>query len=89
MALGAQIRDVIRLIIVEGMAPTLIGVAIGAAASLALGRVLTAIIYGVSSRDVFTFASVSVLLLAVALAATAFPAYRASRVQPVKILREE
>ena len=89
MALGAQIRDVVRLIVVEGMAPSLIGIAIGAAASLALGRVLTAIIYGVSSRDLFTFASVSVLLLAVALAATAFPAYRATRVQPVKILREE
>ena len=89
MALGAQIGDVIRLIVVEGMAPTFIGVAIGAVGSLALGRVLTAIIYGVSSRDVVTFATVSALLLAVALGATAFPAYRATRVQPVKILRDE
>lgn len=89
MALGAQIRDVIRLIVVDGMIPTAIGVVIGAAGALALGRVLASIIYGVSSRDAVTFVSVSALLLAIALGATAFPAYRATQVQPVKILREE
>lgn len=89
MALGAQIRDVIRLIIVDGMIPTLIGVVIGTAGALALGKVLASIIYGVSSRDAATFVSVSALLILIALAAIAFPAYRATQVQPVRILREE
>jgi predicted permease len=89
MALGAQIRDVVRLIVIDGIIPTLLGVAIGAAGALALGRVLASIVYGVSSRDAATFFSVSALLVVVALAATAFPAYRATQVEPVRILREE
>ncbi len=89
MALGAQLRDVIRMIVIDGMTPTIIGVVVGAAGALALGKVLASVIYGVSSRDVVTFVSVSALLLAVALAATAFPAYRAAQVQPVRTLREE
>jgi predicted permease len=89
MALGAQIRDVIRMVVVQGMTPALVGVVIGAAVSLALGRVLASVIYGVGARDTLTFASVSVLLLGVALFASAFPAYRAAQVQPVRTLREE
>jgi predicted permease len=89
MALGAQIRDVTRMIVIQGMTPALIGVVIGALASLALGRVLASVIYGVGAHDSVTFASVSVLLLGVALFASAFPAYRAAQVQPVRTLREE
>jgi predicted permease len=89
MALGAQIRDVTRMIVIQGMTPALIGVVIGAIASLALGRVLASVIYGVGAHDSVTFASVSVLLLGVALFASAFPAYRAAQVQPVRTLREE
>jgi predicted permease len=89
MALGAQIRDVIRMVVVQGMTPALVGVVIGAVASLALGRVLASVIYGVGARDTVTFASVSVLLLGVALFASAFPAYRAAQVEPVRTLREE
>lgn len=89
MALGAQIRDVIRLVVVQGMTPAMVGVVIGAVASLALGRVLASIIYGVGARDTVTFISVSILLLGVALFASAFPAYRATQVQPVRTLREE
>jgi putative ABC transport system permease protein len=89
MALGAQIRDVIRMVVVQGMTPAMVGVVIGAVASLALGRVLASIIYGVGARDTVTFISVSILLLGVALFASAFPAYRATQVQPVRTLREE
>jgi ABC-type antimicrobial peptide transport system permease subunit len=89
MALGAQIGDVLRLIVAEGMKPTLIGLAIGIAGALALGRFLASLVYGVSATDVMTFASVSLLLLGVGLMASIVPAYRATKVEPVKTLREE
>jgi predicted permease len=89
MALGAQLKDVLRMVVIEGMKPTLIGVLIGLAGALALGRVLSSAIYGVSSRDLTTFATVSVLLTAVGFVASIIPAYRATRVDPMKTLREE
>jgi putative ABC transport system permease protein len=89
MALGAQIGDVLRMIVVEGMKPTLLGLAIGLAGALALGRVVAKLVYGVSPADPATFAAVSALLAAVALAASIIPAWRATRVEPVKTLREE
>ena len=89
MALGAQLSDVLRMVVIEGMKPTLIGVVIGLAAALALGRVLSSVIYGVSARDLVTFGSVSLLLTAVGLFASIIPAYRATRVDPMKTLREE
>jgi putative ABC transport system permease protein len=89
MALGAQVRDVLRLVVVEGMRPTLIGVAIGMAGALALGRVLANLIYGVKPTDPITFGAVSVLLAAVGLFASIIPAYRATRVEPMKTLRDE
>jgi len=89
MALGAQIGDVLRLIVIEGMRPTLIGVAIGLAGALALGRVLANLIYGVKPTDPITFGAVSVLLAGVGLFASVIPAYRATRVEPMKTLRDE
>jgi len=89
MALGAQVRDVLRLIVIEGMRPTLIGVAIGLAGALALGRVLANLIYGVKPTDPITFGAVSVLLAGVGLVASIIPAYRATRVEPMKTLRDE
>jgi putative ABC transport system permease protein len=89
MALGARVRDVLRLIVIEGMRPTLIGVVIGLAGALALGRVLANLIYGVKPTDPITFGAVSVLLAAVALFASIVPAYRATRVEPLKTLRDE
>jgi putative ABC transport system permease protein len=89
MALGAQIRDVLRLIVIEGMRPTLMGVAIGVAGALALGRVLANLIYGVKPTDPITFGAVSVLLASVALFASLIPAYRATKVEPMKTLRDE
>jgi putative ABC transport system permease protein len=89
MALGAQISDVLRMVVIEGMTPTLIGMAIGVAGALALGRVLSTLIYGVQATDPLTFVGVSAILAAVALFASLIPAYRATRVEPVKALREE
>ena len=89
MALGAQIGDVLRMVLVEGMKPTLIGVAIGIAGALALGRVLASVIYGVSARDLATFCTVAVVMTGVGLLASTLPAYRATRVDPVNTLREE
>jgi len=89
IALGAQISDVLRLVVTEGMKPTLFGVVIGLAAALALGRLLAGLIYGVTASDPLTFVAVSVLLLVVALLACIIPAFRATRVEPLKALREE
>ena len=89
MALGAQLRDVLRMVIVDGMKPTLIGLAIGLAGALALGRVVSSLIFGVTARDPFTFGAVSALLAVVALLASIIPAYRATRVEPMKALRDE
>jgi ABC-type antimicrobial peptide transport system permease subunit len=89
LALGAQIRDVLRMVVLQGMKPTLLGVVIGLIGALALGRLLSSVIYGVSARDLATFASVAVLMTAVGLLASTVPAYRATRVDPMKTLREE
>jgi ABC-type antimicrobial peptide transport system permease subunit len=86
MAFGARVSDVLRLVIAEGMKPTLAGVALGAFGAYALGGVLSRLIFGVSPADPYTFAAVVVLLAAVALLACLIPAWRASRVDPVKAL---
>ncbi len=89
MALGAQLSDVLHMVVLEGMKPTLIGVLIGLACALALGRVLSSVLYGVSARDMVTFGTVSLLLTAVGFVASIIPAYRATRVDPMRTLREE
>jgi len=89
MALGAQTSDVVRLVVAEGMKPTVTGLIAGIAGALALGRLLSSLLYGVKPSDAATFASVSVVLVSVALLASAIPAYRATRVEPVSTLREE
>ena len=88
MALGANRRDVLRLIVFQGMRPALIGLAIGLAGALALGRALSSLVFGVRATDPLTFAAVSLLLGLVALAACAIPAWRASRVHPTEALHE-
>jgi putative ABC transport system permease protein len=89
IAFGATLRDVARLVIVQGMKPTLIGIGIGLLASFALGRIVTSMIYGVSSRDLATFFAVTILLILVSLCASLIPALRATRVDPLAVLREE
>lgn len=89
IALGASPRNVGRMIVRQGMTLVLVGVVIGVAAALALSRYMATLIYGVKTWDPTTFISVVVVLTAVALAATYFPARRASRVDPMIALRYE
>ena len=88
-ALGAQRRDILRLVLRDGVVTSILGVALGVAAALALTRLMSSLLFGVEPRDWATFSSVSVLLLAVALAASTIPACRAMRVDPLVTLRHE
>ncbi|HEY6946130.1 MAG TPA: ABC transporter permease [Candidatus Acidoferrum sp.] len=89
LALGATSGDVLRLVVLEGMRPAAIGLAIGIAGALAFARVVSTMIFGVRPTDAATYASVAALLATVSLLACIFPAWRATRVQPLKVLRDE
>jgi putative ABC transport system permease protein len=87
VALGAQPGDVFRLVLGQGVKLTLIGIAVGLFAALALTRVLSTLLYGVSATDPATFLIIPLLLTAVALLASYVPARRATKVEPVIALR--
>jgi putative ABC transport system permease protein len=89
LALGAQRDDVLRLILGEGLRMAFLGVAIGLAGALALSRLLTDLLFGISAADPVTFAGVTILLTAIAIAACYIPARRAMRVDPIVALRYE
>jgi putative ABC transport system permease protein len=89
MALGASRRDVLALVVGHGMLLTVAGIAIGLAASYAVTRSMTALLFQVSPHDPSTFAAIVVLLGAVALAASLLPGLRATRVSPIQALRYE
>ncbi|MBV9670195.1 MAG: ABC transporter permease, partial [Acidobacteriales bacterium] len=89
MALGAEERDVMRLIFRQGMTPAVIGVVAGLAISVGLTRLLASLLYGVKANDPVIFALVAIILIVVALAANYLPARRAMRVDPVIALRDE
>jgi putative ABC transport system permease protein len=89
MALGAHRRDVLRLVMKRGLVLALIGVAIGIGGALALTRLISGFLYGVTATDPLTFAAVALLLTAVALAASYIPARRATKVDPLVALRHE
>jgi putative ABC transport system permease protein len=88
-ALGAPTADVLRLVIVEGMSPALIGIAAGTIAALVSAKVLRTLVFGISASDPLTLAAVAATLAVVALMASLVPAYRALRLDPVKVLRAD
>jgi putative ABC transport system permease protein len=89
MALGAQTRDVLKLIIGNGMALAVIGVGAGLAGAFVLTRLLSGLLFGISATDAMTFVSVSAGLILVALLACYIPARRATKIDPLVALRYE
>jgi putative ABC transport system permease protein len=89
MALGADPRDVLRLVVRDGMKVAVIGIVIGIAVALASTRLMESLLYGVEARDVYVFAIVAAALGLVALAASWIPARRATLVNPMVALRPE
>jgi ABC-type antimicrobial peptide transport system permease subunit len=89
MALGAQRRHVLRLVLGQGIRLAGIGMIGGVVAALTVARLLSTLLFGVAAADPLTYASVAILLTLVALAACYIPARRAMRVDPIVALRYE
>ncbi|MGA7190634.1 MAG: FtsX-like permease family protein, partial [Candidatus Acidiferrales bacterium] len=85
--LGAQPRDILELVMRQGIGAVVIGVAVGVVAALALTRLMASLLFGVKPTDALTFLSVAALLTCVALAASYIPARRAMRTDPLVALR--
>jgi len=89
VALGASARAISGLVMRQGMTPAIVGVGVGLLASVAIGRVIESMLFGVSSRDLTTYATVITMIVAGALAACLFPARRAASVDAAVTLRAE
>ena len=89
LAIGAQPKDLLGMVIWQGMIPALAGLGLGMALAVALTRLIANQLYQVSPTDPASFALVTLLLAIIALTACYFPALRAIRVDPIKALREE
>ena len=89
MALGAQMSDVLKLVLRSGMSLALIGIAVGLVGAFALMRLLSTLLFGVRPTDTVIFVAVSVCLLVTALIACYLPARRATKVDPLVALRYE
>jgi putative ABC transport system permease protein len=89
MALGARRRDVLSLVVGQGMKLALVGTAIGLAAAFGVTRLMASLVFGVKTSDPLTFGMITALLASVALLACCIPARRATKVDPVVALRDE
>jgi predicted permease len=89
MALGARPRDILRLVVGHGLILVMAGIGAGLLGSLGVGRLLTNLLFGVSPTDPLTFAGVPLVLGAMALVASYIPAFRATKVDPMKALRQD
>ena len=89
IALGAQTRDVLRMIVEQGAKTALAGIALGLGASFALTRLLATLLFGVSIYDPLTYIAIAMSLFTVALIACYLPARRASKIDPMNALRQE
>ena len=89
MALGAQSKDVLRMVLGEGFRMVLLGVAIGVGAGVGLSRSLASLFFGVSAANPATYLEVALLMIGIALVACLLPAWRAIRVNPMVALRYE
>jgi len=89
MALGAQMRDILQMVLKQGMLLVFIGIGVGLTASWLLTRLMTKLLYKTSATDPVTFSSIAVLLIVVALLACYIPARRATKVDPLDALRYE
>jgi len=89
LALGAQVRDVLKLVLGQGMIPVTIGLLIGLAGAFAVTRVLSSLLFGIGTTDPITFIAAAILLVGIALLACWIPAQRATKVDPLVSLRAE
>jgi putative ABC transport system permease protein len=89
LALGAQPRDILSMVVRQGMTLTVIGLIVGLGASLLMSQAMTKVLYNVTATDPTTFVSITIFLTLVAFAANYFPARRATRVDPMQALRHE
>ena len=89
IALGAQLRDVVRHVLTDGLRAVIVGVGVGIAASLAGGQLVAALLYGITPRDPTVLIAVMAGVLGVATLAALVPAWRASRVDPMIALHNE
>jgi len=89
MALGAGAREVMSLVVLRAAKLATVGAAVGVVAAFLATRTLSSLLFGVSARDPITFAAVPLVFLVVAIVASSAPAWRATRVNPVRALRED
>ena len=89
MALGAESKSVVLLVLREGLAVVGVGVVVGGIAALAAGHAVASLLFGISYLDAWSFARVALLMASVALVASYFPARRATKIDPTVALRSE